>query len=146
MAYRRCSPCDLDLPNDKESCPVCAGEAWYVRDGLHDPNWRKRADSLLRRPKPGERIPNAQIEIVERDSRLFVAEANLEEGGYFNVAAGSIVQIRGEYYEIVGPMFKHSDTPSYWLEKVMVGELEVDHPVLSDWEYAKLERKRGLIA
>lgn len=123
---------------------MCGKPTWEDKseDADWDPDWRATVERWKKRHIEGNPIPNADVPVVTKEGRYFVADALLKDSGYFDVGADSVLLIRGKFYEVVGPIFKDSEAPSWWIEQVAVSTKDV--PVMSALEYDDLETKRGL--
>lgn len=144
---QRCSHCQIDYPDDKTTCSVCGEPTWY-HNGKHDLKWREEVEKLTKQHKPGQPIPNAQVPVVKKDGRTFVADELMQQAGYTNLTSGSIVQVNGLYYEVYGAVKDHLDAPDsplgWWIELVQTMDNDFPYPVLTEHEYKELETRRGL--
>lgn len=139
---RRCSQCDIDFPDDKELCPVCSSETWEHK-GSHDRDWREQVARLQKRVKPGRLIPNAVIEILNKDGRRFVRDKEIRDAGYVDIQSGDIVLVRGYFFEVYGAV-KDKDILGWWIELIPTHEsYDLPHPVMTEYEYKQLEKRRG---
>lgn len=144
MAVARCSHCDMNYPKDIDPCPMCEKPTWVDKseDADWDGDWRATVESFHKRHIEGNPIPNADIPVVTKGDRYFVAASLLKESGYWHVHEDSVLLIRGKFYEVEGMIYRNSDTPSWWIEPVSVSTKDI--PVMSDTEYADLEERRGI--
>lgn len=141
MAARRCSDCDIDYPYDKKVCPACDKELWEVTGeaAKADPDWQTRS-RRRRAIIEGGATPDIDQELIRYKDRLWIAEKILMEWGYTPMGL-SIVQVRGEFYELVGRIT--GEETGWWLDPVST-EYDLEHPVMTPTEYLRLEMARGL--
>lgn len=145
MACARCVVCGLDLPWDKEFCPVryCGRETMPEDSWDHDPEWAYKVKSMNLIPQEGEEIPNVTAKIVRKDGQLFVAASLLENAGYPYLESGSIVRVNTKFYEVMGAVYPNSDTPGWWISLVDVDEWLGKIPVLDPVTYSDMMVDRG---
>lgn len=141
MACARCSICNIDYPHDIDECILCEGELWEIDDQLHDPDWEARVDEELALRIPVGEVKDATFKVVIADGWHFAAKT-LVAKHFPHAREGTIIKANGQFYEVGGPIFVHTDSESWWLEPIDV-EQEIDVPVLSELEYERLEVARG---
>ena len=128
---RRCTLCSIQYPRFIVVCRVCGGETWAIYKSGPDPDWQQKvARSLgegLRPEDTEDGVPQIAYTLPHRadvtiplhvsDARLWFPHAALiEEGGYGNLEAGSIVFVNNRFYELVG----HSDSKGmWWVEEIV---------------------------
>jgi hypothetical protein len=120
---------------------LCEEELWVIDDELHDPDWEAQVDEGLASRVPVGEVKDADFNIVVADGWHF-ARKSLVKKSFPHATTGSIIKVRGDFYEIGGPIFVDTDTESWWLEPIDLDQ-KIDVPVLSDWEYEQLEVARG---
>lgn len=147
MAARRCSHCDINFPFDRTECESCQRPTWEMRaeGDTWDTDWKDKVKQIKIRHRPGTPIPDLREsgQPIEREGRLFVADALLRNVGYHDLESGDIVKINGEFYEVLSAIYRNTDVPAWWIQLVpLEGVWPDEHAVLSDFDYETLQKKR----
>lgn len=138
----RCARCDINYPDPGE-CLGCLDVLWEDKKVAHDDDWKSKASRAAARREylSSETIPNINVEILSYKKRLWVAEKHLLDNGY-DVYDFAIAKINQQFYELNGR--KNGEVPAWWLELIEPQYEFEDLLELSPWEYAELDKKRGL--
>lgn len=138
----------MNYPMDRKLCPVCGEPTWQAGEETFDPDWKQQVDRLknARERRSSGLIPNAELspdKMVAYKDRLFVADPTMQEWGY-NLEGGEVVQINGEFYDVVGAMFPETEEKGWWIEAIPPFEWPKHLTVMSDFDYTELDKARGL--
>lgn len=143
----------MNFPHDRKVCPVCGGDLWQAAEEDYDADWRAQATDLkTRRTWMEDRdaclpLPNAALDaqhIIEYQGRSFVADPTMEKFGYPCIEAGDVVQVNGEFFEVMGAKFPDTDEKGWWLDPVPPLEWPRMMAVMSPEDYHQLDVARGL--
>lgn len=138
----RCSPCDINYPDNKKLCPMCKQPLWLTR-GKHDTDWATRVSQWERRVKPNTFLPDCQVELLIHESGEHFCHADkLAEAGYLDLGVGSILRLNGSFWEADGMVFKDTDAEGWWLKEVPV-EGVFDDATPQDFTHAGDEEESG---
>jgi len=145
MACSRCAHCGLDLPWDKDVCPVrdCNRETFRVDEWDHDPEWAEKVKRMNTAHRFGEPLPDLDIKIIRKDGREYVADKLLHDH-HPDLASGDILQIRGKFYEVVSAVYRDTDSMGWMIELVGSEDPTKGWPVISDEDYFDLMVRRGV--
>lgn len=145
MAAARCSHCDITFPYDHKVCDACGEDTWQLNHekDTWDSDWREQVSRIKKRHRAGTPIHDLRHTkaIVKEEGRLYVADTLLQDVGYHDLESGSVVQINGEFYEVLHAVL--GKTAAWRIELIpLEGVWPDDIPILNDFDYQNLEKAR----
>ena len=139
MPAARCASCDINHPVSRTHCEACGDELFQVSDPYQADY---EAAVQRRRRQLAGFIPEIKDAVViPFNGQRWVADEALERWGYEPTELG-VILVLGYYYELSGRV-RRGELSGWWVTPIPL-EFDLQHPVLTESEYTRLDEERGL--